>query len=104
MAYVPTSVHQGQQHSNRDNFGYVCVWTANEGMSDRSAINSAKPDKSKNAVGANSMATSFQKPYTIYQRSTFIEDHLVKGTDIFLLSRIVVTTKILQGHYERMDI
>ena len=47
-----------------------------------------------------------KKPYTLYSlRSTFIEDHLVKGTDIFLLSRIAGhDVKILQRHYERMDI
>ena len=45
-------------------------------------------------------------PYTLYSlRSTFIEDHLIKGTDIFLLSRIAGhDVKELQRSYERMDI
>ena len=38
-------------------------------------------------------------------RSTFIEDHLIKGTDIFLLSRIAGhDVKTLMQSYERMDI
>tara|TARA_R100000781_G_scaffold197_1_gene240 strand:+ start:213 stop:1838 length:1626 start_codon:yes stop_codon:yes gene_type:complete len=45
-------------------------------------------------------------PYTLYSlRSTFIEDHLIKGTDIFLLARIAGhDVKELQRSYERMDI
>ena len=38
-------------------------------------------------------------------RSTFIEDHLLKGTDIFLLARIAGhDVKTLMQSYERMDI
>ena len=38
-------------------------------------------------------------------RSTFIEDHLIKGTDIFLVARIAGhDVKTLQETYERMDI
>ena len=38
-------------------------------------------------------------------RSTFIEDHLIKGTDIFLLARIAGhDVKTLMQSYERMDI
>ena len=46
------------------------------------------------------------KPYTLYSmRSTFIEDHLIKGTDIFLLARIAGhDVKTLMQSYERMDI
>jgi len=46
------------------------------------------------------------KPYTLYSmRSTFIEDHLIKGTDIFLVARIAGhDVKTLQETYERMDI
>ena len=63
--------------------------------------------KARNAVGPQLKGHKFsKKPYTLYSlRSTFIEDHLVKGTDIFLLSRIAGhDVKILQCHYERMDI
>ena len=47
-----------------------------------------------------------EKPYTLYSmRSTFIEDHLIKGTDIFLLARIAGhDVKTLMQSYERMDI
>ena len=46
------------------------------------------------------------KRYTLYSmRSTFIEDHLIKGTDIFLLARIAGhDIKTLMESYERMDI
>ena len=46
------------------------------------------------------------KPYTLYSmRATFIEDHLIKGTDIFLLARIAGhDVKTLMQSYERMDI
>ena len=46
------------------------------------------------------------KPYTLYSlRSTFIEDHLRKGTDIFLLARIAGhDVKELMKSYERLDI
>ena len=38
-------------------------------------------------------------------RSTFIEDHLLKGTDIFLLARISGhDVKTLMQCYERMNI
>ena len=44
--------------------------------------------------------------YTLYSmRSTFIEDHLIKCTDIFLLARIAGhDVKTLMQSYERMDI
>jgi integrase len=44
--------------------------------------------------------------YTLYSmRSTFIEDHLVKGTDIFLVARIAGhDVKTLMQTYERLDI
>ncbi len=46
------------------------------------------------------------KPYTLYSmRSTFIEDHLLKGTDIFLVARIAGhDVKTLMQTYERLDI
>ena len=46
------------------------------------------------------------KPYTLYSmRSTFIEDHLLKGTDLFLLARIAGhAAKELMQSYERLDI
>ena len=46
------------------------------------------------------------KRYTLYSmRSTFIEDHLIKGTDIFLLARIAGhDIRTLMESYERMDI
>jgi len=46
------------------------------------------------------------KRYTLYSmRSTFIEDHLLKGTDIFLLARIAGhDVKTLMQTYERLDI
>ncbi len=46
------------------------------------------------------------KRYTLYSlRSTFLEDHLIKGTDIFLLARIAGhDVKTLMQSYERMDI
>ena len=38
-------------------------------------------------------------------RSTFIEDHLLKGTDIFLLARLAGhDVKELTKSYERLDI
>ena len=45
-------------------------------------------------------------PYTLYSlRSTFIENHLIKGTDIFLLARMAGhSVKELMASYERMDI
>jgi len=44
--------------------------------------------------------------YTLYSmRSTFIEDHLLKGTDLFLLARIAGhDVKELMKSYERLDI
>jgi integrase len=44
--------------------------------------------------------------YTMYSmRSTFIEDHLLKGTDIFLVARIAGhDVKTLMQTYERLDI
>lgn len=44
--------------------------------------------------------------YTLYSmRSTFIEDHLLKGTNIFLLARIAGhDVKELMKSYERLDI
>ena len=44
--------------------------------------------------------------YTLYSmRSTFIEDHLLKGTDIFLVARIAGhDVKTLMQTYERLDI
>ncbi len=44
--------------------------------------------------------------YTLYSmRSTFIEDHLIKGTDIFLFVRVSGhSVKKLMDTYERMDI
>ncbi|WP_413359957.1 hypothetical protein [Prochlorococcus sp. MIT 1201] len=46
------------------------------------------------------------KPYTIYSmRSTFIENKLIEGLDLFLLARIAGhDPKILLKHYERMNI
>jgi hypothetical protein len=46
------------------------------------------------------------KRYTIYSmRSTFIENNLAKGMDIFLLARICGhSIAILMKHYERLDI
>ncbi len=46
------------------------------------------------------------RKYTLYSmRSTFIEDHLLKGTDIFLLARVSGhSVKTLMDTYERMDI
>ena len=45
-------------------------------------------------------------PYTIYSlRSTFIENHLLKGTDLFLLARMAGhDVKELMRSYERLDI
>ncbi|QNJ12847.1 phage integrase family protein [Synechococcus sp. A18-46.1] len=45
-------------------------------------------------------------PYTLYSmRSTFIEDHLLKGTDLFLLARLAGhDVKELMKSYERLDI
>lgn len=45
-------------------------------------------------------------PYTLYSmRSTFIEDHLLRGTDIFLLARMAGhDVKTLMQTYERLDI
>ena len=47
-----------------------------------------------------------EHPYTLYSmRSTFIEDHLIKGTDIYLVARIAGhDVKTLMESYERMDI
>ena len=47
-----------------------------------------------------------EKNYTIYSfRSSFIEDHISKGTDIYLLSRLAGhTVAMLQRHYDRSDI
>ena len=46
------------------------------------------------------------KRYTLYSmRSTFIEDHLLKGTDVFLIARIAGhDVKTLMQTYERLDI
>jgi integrase len=46
------------------------------------------------------------RPYTIYSmRSTFIEDKLLEGMDIFLLARLCGhSVKVLMTHYERLDI
>lgn len=46
------------------------------------------------------------RPYTIYSlRKTFIEQHLIAGLDIFLLARLCGhSVKVLETHYERMDI
>jgi integrase len=44
--------------------------------------------------------------YTIYSfRSSFIEDHISKGTDIYLLSRLAGhSVAMLQRHYDRSDV
>ena len=44
--------------------------------------------------------------YTLYSlRSTFIEDHLLKGTDLFLLARMAGhDVKELLRSYEKLDI
>lgn len=46
------------------------------------------------------------RKYTLYSlRSTFIENKLIEGMDIFLLSRVCGhSVKVLMLHYERMDI
>ena len=46
------------------------------------------------------------RPYTIYSmRSTFVEAGLLKGMDVFLLSRICGhSVDMLQRHYERIDL
>ena len=46
------------------------------------------------------------RKYTLYSmRSTFIEDHLIKGTDVFLLARVCGhSVKTLMDTYERIDI
>ena len=46
------------------------------------------------------------RPYTIYSmRSTFIENGLLSGMDVFLLSRICGhSVDMLQRHYERIDV
>ena len=46
------------------------------------------------------------RTYTIYSmRSTFIEVGLLKGMDVFLLSRICGhSVAMLQRHYERIDV
>ena len=47
-----------------------------------------------------------ERPYTLYSlRKTFIEQHLIAGLDIFLLARLCGhSVKVLETHYERMDI
>ena len=47
-----------------------------------------------------------ERPYSIYSmRSTFIENNLAAGMDIFLLARICGhSVQMLTKHYERMDI
>ena len=46
------------------------------------------------------------RPYTIYSmRSTFIENGLLSGMDVFLLSRICGhSVNMLQRHHERIDV
>ena len=46
------------------------------------------------------------RPYTLYSmRSTFIENHLLRGTDIFLLARMCGNSvKTIMDTYERIDI
>ena len=46
------------------------------------------------------------RPYTIYSmRSTFIENGLLSGMDVFLLSRICGhSVDMLQRHYERIEV
>ena len=46
------------------------------------------------------------RKYTLYSmRSTFIENHLMRGTDIFLLARICGNSvKTIMDTYERIDI
>ena len=47
-----------------------------------------------------------ERPYSIYSmRSTFIENNLLAGMDIFLLARICGhSVQMLTKHYERIDI
>jgi hypothetical protein len=47
-----------------------------------------------------------ERKYSIYSmRSTFIENNLIAGMDIFLLARICGhSIQMLTKHYERMDI
>ena len=47
-----------------------------------------------------------ERPYTIYSmRSTFIENGLLSGMDVFLLSRVCGhSVEMLQRHYERIDV
>ena len=45
------------------------------------------------------------RQYTLYSmRSTFIENHLMRGTDIFLLARCGNSVKTIMDTYERIDI
>ena len=46
------------------------------------------------------------RPYTIYSmRSTMVENGLLSGMDVFLLSRICGhSVDMLQRHYERIDV
>jgi hypothetical protein len=63
--------------------------------------------KMMNAIGNELRGHKFSsKPYTIYSmRSTYIEDSLLKGTDIFLLSRTTGhSVDMLKKHYERLDV
>ena len=62
--------------------------------------------KARNAVGAQLKGQWFSTPYMLYSvRSTFIEDHLLKGTDLFLLARLAGhDVKELMKSYERLDI
>ena len=58
-------------------------------------------------VSNNLKGHKFSKErYTLYSlRSTFVENKLLEGTDLFLLSRICGhDAKVLLKHYERMDI
>ncbi len=58
-------------------------------------------------VSNNLKGHKFSKErYTLYSlRSTFVENKLLQGTDLFLLSRICGhDAKVLLKHYERMDI
>ena len=58
-------------------------------------------------VGSKLEGNKFSdKQYTIYSlRSSFIEDHISKGTDIYLLSRLAGhSIAMLQRHYDRSDV
>ena len=83
----------GNPHNSYDKYSYACFTSA------WSKVRAALTEELRGHKFSD-------RDYTIYSmRSTFIEDKLLAGMDVFLLSRVCGhSVEMLQKHYERIDV